>query len=259
MDYDYTDEGQLESLSRGTKVFWQVEARNAAGQLTGESFGNVVSTARAYDPETGFLTGIQSGFSTATDRQNESYTWDDIGNATEREDDLQSLSETFEYDDLHRLTGSTVSGQTPRTYEYDAIGNLKKKSDVSATAYTYGTRTTGCGVDPGPHAVSVAGGQPFCYDANGNQTKGYNFRTDTARTYAWTTYNKPSQITEGTATVQFWNGADRRHFKQVNSSTGAITWARSCWSRTRTATWRASAIRLTHSDGAGTGRTGPTR
>ena len=81
-------------------------------------------------------------------------------------------------------------------YGYDAFGNLARKSDVSATSFTYGTRATGCTRDPGPQAVSVAGDEPFCYDANGNMTKGYNFRSDTARTYAWTAYNKPSQIVE---------------------------------------------------------------
>ena len=143
--------------------------------------------------------------------------WDKLGNLTNRYDDLQSLSETFAHDGLNRLTSSTVTGQTAKTYTYDDIGDLTKKSDVSASAYTYGTRATGCTQDPGPHAVSVASGQPFCYDANGNMTKGYNFRSSRARTYAWTTYNKPSRIVEGTATLTFSYGADRRRFKQVSS------------------------------------------
>ena len=221
--YDYTGEGQLKAVRNtdGNALFWEIDGANAAGQVTGESFGNGVDTARTYDANTGFLTGIESGETTATDRQDEAYTWDALGNLTQRQDQRQRLTETFTYDSLNRLTRSAV-GQTAKTYAYDAIGNLTRKSDVSATAYTYGTQATGCTQDPGPSAVSVADSQPFCYDANGNMTKGYNFRSDAARTYTWTTYNKPSRIVEGTATLDFTYGADRSRFKQVNSS-GSVT------------------------------------
>ena len=221
--YNYTDEGHLEDVrnTAGNALFWEIDGAGADGQLTGETFGNDVSSVRRYDANTGFLTDIESGEATATDRQNERYEWDKLGNLTKRYDDLQTLSETFAYDGLNRLTSSTVTGQTAKTYTYDDIGNLTKKSDVSAMAYTYGARATGCTQDPGPHAVSTASGQPFCYDANGNMTKGYNFRSSRARTYAWTTYNKPSQIVEGATTLTFSYGADRRRFKQVSS--GGLT------------------------------------
>ena len=221
--YNYTDEGHLEDVrnTAGNALFWEIDGAGGDGQLTGETFGNDVSSVRRYDANTGFLTDIESGEATATDRQNERYEWDKLGNLTKRYDDLQSLSETFAYDGLNRLTSSTVTGQTAKTYSYDDIGNLTKKSDVSATAYTYGARATGCTQDPGPHAVSTASGQPFCYDANGNMTKGYNFRSSRARTYAWTTYNKPSRIVEGATTLTFSYGADRRRFKQVSS--GGLT------------------------------------
>ncbi|MDE0373594.1 MAG: FG-GAP-like repeat-containing protein, partial [Rhodospirillales bacterium] len=224
VSYDYTQEGQLKSVRNtdGNELFWQITGANAAGQLTGESFGNSVDTARTFDANTGFLTGIESGYTTATDRQDEAYAWDALGNLTRRQDQRQNLTETFTYDSLNRLTRSAV-GSTAKTYAYDALGNLTRKSDVSATSFTYGTQATGCTRDPGPHAVSVAGGEPFCYDANGNMTKGYNFRSDTARTYAWTPYNKPSQIVEGTATLSFSYGADRSRFRQVNSASGVTT------------------------------------
>ena len=97
--------------------------------------------------------------------------WDDVGKLIDRYDDLQSLSETFEYDDLNRLIESQVPGETLKTYEYDAIGNLTRKTDVSSTSYTYGTRETGCTETPGPHAVSKADGQALCYDKNGNHDR----------------------------------------------------------------------------------------
>ena len=223
--YNYTAEGQLRDVENtdGDELFWEIDGAGADGQLTGETFGNGVSTARAYDANTGWVTDIESGYSTGTDRQNEGYEWDDVGNLTKRHDDLQSLSEAFAYDDLNRLTQSTVTGETAKTYAYDEIGNLENKSDVSSTDYTYGTQATGCAETPGPHAVSVADGQAFCYDKNGNMTDGYNFRSDTARTYEWTTYNKPSEIEEGSTTIEFRYGADRGRFKQDNSASGVVT------------------------------------
>ena len=150
--YNYTDEGHLQDVENtdGDELFWKIDSANAAGQLTGETFGNDVSTTRAYDANTGWVTDIESGYGTSsTDRQNERCEWDDIGNLTKRYDDLQSLSEEFEYDDLNRLTESKVAGETAKTYEYDAIGNLTKKTDVSSNLYTYGTQASGCSVDPG--------------------------------------------------------------------------------------------------------------
>ena len=49
----------------------------------------------------------------------------------------------------------------------------------------------------------------FSYDLNGNQTAGLG------RTIAWTSYNKPSAITQGTRTLTFNHAVDHQHFKQV--------------------------------------------
>ena len=136
MRYGYTDEGHLEDVrnTAGNALFWEIDGVGADGQLTGETFGNDVSSVRRYDSNTGFLTDIESGETTATDRQNERYEWDKLGNLTNRYDDLQSLSETFAYDGLNRLTSSTVTGQTAKTYTYDDIGNLTRTATWRAAA-----------------------------------------------------------------------------------------------------------------------------
>ena len=106
-----------------------------------------------------------------------------------------------------------------QSYSYAVLGNFTNKSDVSATAMcTYGTQTTGCGVDSGPHAVSHSATTPTA-----KWPRDTIFCSSRPRTYTWTTYNKPSRIAEGTATVSFSYGADRSRFKQVNSATGTTT------------------------------------
>jgi RHS repeat-associated protein len=73
---------------------------------------------------TGRLDYIQSGAGGAI--QNWSYAWDQVGNLTQRQDLRQGLTESFQYDNLHRLTG--VSGPDPLSLTYDARGNALTKS-----------------------------------------------------------------------------------------------------------------------------------
>jgi RHS repeat-associated protein len=61
--------------------------------------------------------------------------------------------------------------------------------------------------------MSVSGGTisaTFTYDPNGNQTSGLN------RTIAYTSYNKPASITQGTKTITFSHDTDHQRFQQVS-------------------------------------------
>ena len=49
----------------------------------------------------------------------------------------------------------------------------------------------------------------FSYDPNGNQTSGLG------RTIAWTSYNAPASITQGTRTISFLDDTDHQRFKQI--------------------------------------------
>ena len=108
-----------------------------------------------------------------------------------------SLSESFTYDKLNRLTSSTVSlTPTPlvATFSYNSIGNLTYKSDVGAYSYPAPGQ-------PRPHGVaSISGGAintSFAYDAKGNMTSGNGL------TVAYTSYNKTASITRGTTSISF--------------------------------------------------------
>jgi hypothetical protein len=91
-----------------------------------------------------------------------------------------------------------------KTFTYDPIGNLLSKSDVGT--YTYPLAGSAL-----PHAVSVINGtinSTFTYDGNGNQTAGVG------RGISYTSYNKPSSITQGSATLFFSDDIDHQRFKQ---------------------------------------------
>ena len=106
----------------------------------------------------------------------------------------------------NRLASATVSANIApvKTFTYDAIGNLLSKSDVGT--YTYPLAGSAL-----PHAVSVVNGtinSTFTYDPNGNQTAGLG------RSISYTSYNKPSSITQGSATLFFSHDIDHQRFKQ---------------------------------------------
>jgi YD repeat-containing protein len=138
-----------------------------------------------------------------TEVHRHTYTYDLLGKLLTRADANTSLSESFEYDALNRLTKSTVSfSPTPwiQSIAYNAVGNITFKSDVG----TYSYPAPG---SPKPHGVtSISGGvinTTFTYDAEGNMTSGNGL------TVAYTSYNAPASITRGTASISFDPGLRR--------------------------------------------------
>lgn len=190
-------------------AYWTANAMDAEGHLTQLTSGNGLVTNRTFEATTGRLSGLTTGSGSGTAVQNLGYTYDRLGNPLSRTDANANLSETFTYDTLNRLTSSTVNlTPTPlaKTFTYSAIGNMLTKSDVGTYVYPAAGQ-------PRPHAVSsIINGlisTTFTYDLNGNQTSGLN------RTIAWTSYNKPASITQGTRTISFVDDTEHQRFKQV--------------------------------------------
>jgi YD repeat-containing protein len=133
-----------------------------------------------------------------------------LGPKPEGTDANESLTETFTYDTLNRLTQTQVNQTLTKAFTYDPIGNLLSKSDVGN--YTYPLAGAGR-----PHSVLTITPNPpnggsistsFVYDNNGNQTAGLG------RSISYTSYNKPSSITQGSSTLFFSDDIDHQRFKQ---------------------------------------------
>ncbi len=203
----YNLRGYLKKVTSpdGSTVYWEAEDLNARGQLEVAQLGNGASVVNTYQPETGWLDGIMVDATNLIYHM--SYDIDEVGNIESRTDHRQNLTESFQYDILDQITNSSVTGgtgHTPKSYSYDALGNILSKTGVGA--YTYGT----CGA--GPHAVCQAGGATYVYNANGSITSGGG------RTVEYTSFNLPYQFIQG-GTVTFHYDADRiRVFK--SSSVG---------------------------------------
>jgi RHS repeat-associated protein len=167
------------------------------GLIESMTCANGVETTYAYDPRQR-LKQVRtiSTFQAGAVIQDLNYTLDGVGNiksiADGRNvpaDSPQNASQSFEYDDLYRLTHAEGAGYGAIDFQYDKIGNMIRKQSPDAPdpghiddplinlgvmtvggALGAGNRTGRLpGDPPGPHAITAtASGLAYDYDDNGN-------------------------------------------------------------------------------------------
>lgn len=222
----YSSEGYKNRVrnAKNDKDYWVAGQWDAFGNVTQESFGNGVTTVSDYTDQMGRIENrITSNLQSTGYYQNLNYRHDSAGNLRRREslrNGQENLVETFQFDSLHRLYSATTSGLTSgvRTvnYRYDALGNIKTKSDASDTnGYGYG------GNGGGVHAVSSVtksgSTTQYHYDFKGNMIR------RGAQTLDYSVFNKPVLISESTNQTQFRYGPDRQRFYQRNLHNNQVT------------------------------------
>jgi len=198
---------KVENVISGA-AYWTGNSVDALGNLNSETLGNGITTAttRNYYLATGATMNVVATNAAATTVQSNSFTWDTIGNLTSRSDAVTGMSETFGYDNLNRLT--SVTGPTPMTLAYDALGNITNKSGVGAYQYNYAFQ---------PHAVIKTGGTiPYAYDANGNMLSGGG------RSYTWMSFNKPSTVAANGSTTYYSYDAGHERVAKSNATSSTI-------------------------------------
>ena len=174
----------------------------------------------AYDQATGAPVGISSGIGQSSSVQQLTYTWDGYGNLTERQDANQSnLYETLSYDDLNRLSTSTVTNSASNgpgsSFVYDAAGNFTSRT-IAGTAETYNYDSSH------PYAVDTvtSGGSTMysaSYDADGNMA------TRNGYPITWTVDNLPESIASASGSSTFDYGPDDQRYAQSATFNGATT------------------------------------
>ncbi|MCX7110500.1 MAG: FG-GAP-like repeat-containing protein [Proteobacteria bacterium] len=200
----YNAYGYLAEVRDGTtqNPYWQAQTVDASGRILLERLGNNLYTQRSFDGM-GRPTYIATGkFGVTPDIQNLHLNHDQNGNLISRDDYATQRGDSFVYDELDRLTVDLGPNGKILNYQYDLLGNISFKTDVGS--YFYGAK---------PHAVTRITGNvnaTLQYDANGNQTVGLNNRT-----VAYTSYDMPSKIVQGTNTVTFDYDANHARFRQT--------------------------------------------
>lgn len=204
--HEYNDYGYLSIVrnANNNTQYWEAKTMNARGQLEEQQFGNGLSTEKIYDPLTGFLQTIKTG-----SVQDLSYKFDTLGNLLERNKDF-NLTEKFSYDGLNRLTRTQIIGGKIVNISYDEIGNILSKTGVGM--YAYGANNAG------PHAVTSAGGITYSYDAIGNRISNSN-----GQQIQYSSYNKPTLISQGTTELSFKYNPERARYQQTIVSNGQTT------------------------------------
>lgn len=210
--YQYGILSSVTDFNAPTATFWQAGAADARGNIIAETLGNGVNalaTIRGFDPITGLPDYIQSGVGGGSALQNLEFSWNKVGNLTERKDLKRSLTENVVYDNLHRLDYSTLNTVQNLNLGYDLMGNITSKSDVPGTWTYHATKK---------HAVAAAGTNMFLYDANGNQIKRNNDDIE------YTSYNYPKHVENGIQYHDYFYDAGRQRWKQTyNDGTSTET------------------------------------
>jgi RHS repeat-associated protein len=187
-------------------VLWNLNLLDARMNAVSETYGNGLWLQNGFDALTGVPLTRQSGTGgQSSNVQNLSYVWDTAGNLSNRQDLRQSITETFTYDALDRLTLASGPAAQSTSIGYDAIGNLTSKTGVGSYTY-HATRK---------HAVVSAGGVSYTYDSNGNMI------SRSGATVTWSSYNLPTYVADPNGySAQFWYAPDRSRWKQVSSYSG---------------------------------------
>ncbi|GHA17775.1 hypothetical protein GCM10008090_29340 [Arenicella chitinivorans] len=195
--------------------FWKIEKSDEINRVVRERYGNGVVNHREYDPVRGSLHSIR----TKADHQehnyqNEAYYYDLAGNLVSKGHYALSTTEAYQYDDLNRLKtaqytffGENEDNKVTQEFTYDALGNIKSKTGVGDYAY-----------HPNKvHAVVAAGERAYTYDAIGRM------RTGDGATFEYTTFSKPSRITEENGNyATFAYGPTHDRYYQKRSADGKV-------------------------------------
>jgi RHS repeat-associated protein len=215
INYGYSN-GILSSLtdaSTGT-AYWTMTGQSPREQITNETLGNGVQTARTYDAVRGWLNTMQAGVGGGSAIANYSYAYDEMGDVAQRQNDNLGLTESFFYDGDYRLTCSTLSSATSCTnpnlsISYAPNGNITSRSDLGGgTTWTYSPTHY--------HQVTQAGtgGSSFTYDANGNAI------TRNGYSNTWSSYNYPTLVQSSGESATFIYGQNHQRIETIY--TGSI-------------------------------------
>jgi len=228
---------------------------NELGQRLLVSFGNGVSTSNFYYPDTKRLENVDSSSTQLSPPlvfQKMTYTYDLVGNVTALANDIDIPTpvppntviapgpdfQSFTYDDLYQLAGSTGSYQGcacgcgnsrgyTLTMQYDQLGNIVQKTQNDTIFQPNGTSTKQVATTYSnaykyqtankPHAPSGIGSEAISYDADGNMLS-TNGAFGPARTFTWTEEERlRSELDSGFTNTYLYDADGNRTTKRRSS------------------------------------------
>uniref|UniRef100_UPI000FCA820E SpvB/TcaC N-terminal domain-containing protein n=1 Tax=Pseudidiomarina mangrovi TaxID=2487133 RepID=UPI000FCA820E len=225
--YEYDQYGNLLKVKNaGSGFIYQENLQADALQNITQSQMNhgTLYENRTYDQVSGQLKRVRATSAMGNELHDIDYTYASFGNLASQtvysNNGASVSTESYNYDDLHRLTYSNLSSGPSISYSYDATGNLTQKSDY-ASSMSYGSAGKTNSGNAGPNAVLSAtlvggGTASFTYDNNGNLTSG------AGKSITYNAMNKPTHITAGSTTVSFWYDANWQRYKKAIGSSKTL-------------------------------------
>jgi RHS repeat-associated protein len=214
-DYRYNDKGYLTRIERNGSLLWSVNTQDAANRVLFVQLGNGLQQTRSYNDYTGLPKKVLLQSADSSRRLEEGYFFDALGNVSQRSQywELQGFGELFTYDGLNRIETSEVTGRPLQRFTYDALGNIKTKTNVSSEPYVYPPAG-----QKRPHGVTSIGGVgAFTYDENGNQ------ETAPGHTASWTSFDMPLQLTKGTVKQNYVYGPEHQRVRMDRTDNSTAT------------------------------------
>jgi len=191
------DAGQLSSVKdpqSGTTFATLAYDPLAVGKISSVAYGNGVTTAYQYNisaigqANNFYLHSLITRNSSSQILQNFGYTYDNVGNIMSITDPVGGMNQTFQYDDLNRLTQALGLYGT-KSYQYDSFGNLTADQDNTAGSY---------GFDDTSAVTSIQGS--IYGTTNGRLGNGLYFDGNSAAQLNGSQSLSPAQA----LTVEFW-------------------------------------------------------
>ncbi len=201
--YNYNGNNHLTSLydNQSHKTIWQANEIDALGNVVNETIGGIITRTKDFDIAKGMVTRLEARKGSST-LQDLSYRWDDLGNLSSRRDNKLNKQESFEYDDLNRVTKSLIQSGDTTVIRYDDTGNITYKTGVGTYSYQSSR----------PHAVTKVTGEMannYQYDASGNMVR------DNQRVLNYNTYDKPIYIGKTGYWIKFAYSHSGRRYKRM--------------------------------------------
>ena len=242
VDYEYNDNYFLsKQIDNRGKTLRTIEAMDAFGNITNQSFGNGTSESKVFSENTGRIASIDVDKSNGDYIHQLSYgEFDKKGNVTRRSHSYYTgrtlklgFAEEFGYDKLNRMTSRALElnqgslnpyGQDSyvERYAYDGFGNIKSKQydGVSSKHGNYQYVTSGS-VNRLDSAV-VDGKQysKFRYDNNGNTV------SDGSRSFTYNGFDKVSRIQQGTQYTEYRYNHQRAVYQRTDYRQDENIWKR---------------------------------
>ncbi len=226
LEYIYDENGYQTQVKNAANdyVYQEITARDHFGNVTEALLGGVVNHTASYNLRNSQVEQLQYVKGNEDLLNLEYQEYDGFGNLTKMKvtagflDTQRNFTESYQYDDLHRLKSLAVGNFTTITYDYDAMGNLLKKSDYSDN-YDYSNGATG-----GPNAVKrvfkTKGKNKdtwvnFGYDSRGNMTSG-----DGLASAIYNAMDKPTSINKDETSLTFVYGPNHMRTKQTRKTDG---------------------------------------